>query len=52
MTAELTTVIGQLNIVGGNWRGDAPNKVAVREPKSAGAPGAGTGGKNFFLNAG
>lgn len=43
MTAEITTVIGQLNIVGGSWRGDAPNQVAVREPKSAGAPGAGKG---------
>ncbi len=43
MTAEITTVIGQLNIVGGTWRGDAPNQVAVREPKSAGAPGAGKG---------
>ncbi len=43
MTAEITTVIGQLNIMGGNWRGDAPNQVAVREPKSAGAPGAGKG---------
>lgn len=43
MTAEITTVIGQLNIVGGNWRGDAPNQVAVREPKSAGTPGAGKG---------
>lgn len=43
MTAEITTVIGQLNIVGGNWRGDAPNQVAVREPKSAGSPGAGKG---------
>lgn len=46
MTAEITTVIGQLNIVGGTWRGDAPNQVAVREPKSAGAPGAGKG--DFF----
>lgn len=43
MTAEITTVIGQLNIVGGNWRGDAPNQVAVREPKSAESPGAGKG---------
>jgi serine/threonine protein phosphatase PrpC len=43
MTAEITTVIGQLNIVGGTWRGDAPNQVAVREPKAAGAPGAGKG---------
>ncbi|MFN8454945.1 MAG: hypothetical protein U0401_09810 [Anaerolineae bacterium] len=43
MTAEITTVIGQLNLVGGAWRGDAPNQVAVREPKSAGAPGAGKG---------
>lgn len=43
MTAEFTTVIGQLYIVEGNWRGDAPNQVAVREPKSAGAPGAGKG---------
>lgn len=43
MTAEITTVIGQLNIVGGTWQGDAPNQVAVREPKSVGAPGAGKG---------
>lgn len=46
MTAEITTVVGQLNIVGGTWRGDAPNQVAVREPKSAEAPGAGKG--DFF----
>jgi hypothetical protein len=43
MTPELTTVIGQLNIVGSNWRTDAPNQVAVREPKSVGSPGAGKG---------
>lgn len=43
MTAKLTTVVGQLNIVGGAWRSDAPNQVAVREPKSADKPGAGKG---------
>jgi hypothetical protein len=43
MTAEITTVIGQLNRQGGAWRGDAPNQVAVREPKSADNPGAGKG---------
>lgn len=43
MSAEITTVIGQLSIVGGNWRGDAPNQVAVREPKGADKPGAGKG---------
>lgn len=43
MTVELTSVIGQLNIAGGTWRGDAPNQVAVREPKSAAVPGAGKG---------
>ena len=43
MTAEITTVMGQLNIEGGVWRGDAPNQVAVREPKSADTPGAGKG---------
>jgi hypothetical protein len=43
MTAEIKTVIGQLSITGGTWRGDAPNQVAVREPKSADAPGAGKG---------
>jgi hypothetical protein len=43
MTAELTTVIGQLSIHGGDWRKDTPNQVAVREPKSADVPGAGKG---------
>ncbi len=43
MAAEITTVVGQLNIVGGAWRGDAPNQVAVREPKSADVPGANKG---------
>ncbi|MBN1220137.1 MAG: hypothetical protein JXM69_14510 [Anaerolineae bacterium] len=43
MAAEIKTVIGQLSIAGGSWRGDAPNQVAVREPKSADAPGAGKG---------
>jgi hypothetical protein len=43
MTTEIKTVIGQLSITEGAWRGDAPNQVAVREPKSADAPGAGKG---------
>lgn len=43
MTAEITTVIGQLSIKDGKWRNNAPNQVAVREPKSADAPGAGKG---------
>ncbi|MEW5957784.1 MAG: hypothetical protein AB1801_08680 [Chloroflexota bacterium] len=43
MSAEITTIIGQLKLVEGNWRGDAPNQVAVREPKSADKPGAGKG---------
>ncbi|MBN1992162.1 MAG: hypothetical protein JW953_05620 [Anaerolineae bacterium] len=41
MSAEIKTVIGQLSIAGGSWRGDPPNQVAVREPKSAPARGAG-----------
>ncbi|HRV91853.1 MAG TPA: hypothetical protein P5526_06800 [Anaerolineae bacterium] len=43
MTAEITTVIGQLSIREGVWRQNAPNQVAVREPKAADAPGAGKG---------
>lgn len=43
MNAELTTIIGQISINDGEWRTDAPNQVAVREPKSANAPGAGKG---------
>ncbi|MDX1521350.1 MAG: hypothetical protein R3264_06965, partial [Anaerolineae bacterium] len=43
MTAEIKTVIGQLNIVDGNWRSDTPNQVAVRGPKAAGSLGAGKG---------
>ncbi|MCB9102106.1 MAG: hypothetical protein H6632_21400 [Anaerolineales bacterium] len=43
MTAEITTVIGQLSIREGVWRQEAPNQVAVREPKAADAPGAGKG---------
>lgn len=43
MTAEITTVIGQLSIREGAWRQEAPNQVAVREPKAADAPGAGKG---------
>ena len=43
MTAAIKTVIGQLSIAGGTWRGDPPNQVAVREPTSATAPGAGKG---------
>src|SRR5262247_1278876 len=43
MTAEITTIIDQLSINQGKWRTHAPNQVAVREPKSADAPGAGKG---------
>ncbi len=43
MTAELTTVIGQLNIADGTWQNSAPNQIAVREPKSPHNPGAGKG---------
>jgi len=43
MSAEIATVIGQLNIVGGSWRGDALNQVAVREPQGTDNPGAGKG---------
>lgn len=43
MTAEITTIIGQLSISEGKWRTHTPNQVAVREPKSADAPGAGKG---------
>lgn len=43
MTAEVITIIGQLNIRDGSWRSDAPSQVAVREPKAEDAPGAGKG---------
>jgi hypothetical protein len=43
MTAEMTTVIGQFSIINGRWHNDAPNQVAVREPKSADGPGKGKG---------
>ncbi len=43
MTAEITTVVGQLSISGGKWRSKAPNQVAVREPKSEDIPGVGKG---------
>ncbi len=43
MTAEITSVVGQLSISGGKSRPNAPNQIAVREPKSADAPGAGKG---------
>ena len=43
MTAEITTVISQFSIVNGTWHNDAPNQVAVSEPKSADGPGAGKG---------
>ena len=43
MTAEMTTVIGQFSIINGRWHNDAPNQVAVREPKSADGPGTGKG---------
>lgn len=42
-TTELTVTIAQASIANGAWRGDAPNQVAVREPKRADAPGAGKG---------
>jgi hypothetical protein len=32
MSVELKTVMGQMNIVGGQWVSDAPNTLAVREP--------------------
>ncbi len=32
MSIELKTVMGQMNIVGGQWVSDAPNSLAVREP--------------------
>jgi hypothetical protein len=32
MSIELKTVMGQMNIVGGQWVSDAPNALAVREP--------------------
>lgn len=43
MTTEITTVMGQFSIVNGRWHNDAPNQVAVSEPKSADRPGAGKG---------
>ncbi len=43
MTAEITTIVGQLNIAGGKWRSNAPNQIAVREPKADDIPGAGKG---------
>jgi hypothetical protein len=32
MNIELKTVMGQMNIVGGQWMSEAPNALAVREP--------------------
>ncbi len=43
MTAEIKTIVSQLNLAGGTWRDDAPNQVAVREPQSADVPGVGKG---------
>ena len=43
MNAEFTTIIGQLCIEDNEYFSEAPNQVAVREPKSADAPGAGKG---------
>lgn len=43
ITAELTTMIGQLNIVKGAWQNEALNQIAVREPKNAHSPGNGKG---------
>jgi hypothetical protein len=43
MSADVTTVIGQLSLSEGKWRNKAPNQVAVREPKGVDAPGAGKG---------
>ena len=43
MTADITTVVGQLSISGGKGRRKSPNEVAVGEPKAEGAPGAGKG---------
>lgn len=43
MTAELTTVVGQLSIKAGKLHSKALNQVAVREPKSEDVPGVGKG---------
>ena len=43
MTAEITTIIGQMSIKEGKWRNKAPNQVAVREPKSTETVGTGKG---------
>jgi hypothetical protein len=43
MDAKFTTVVGQLSLSNGQWATQAENQVAVREPKSADAPGAGKG---------
>jgi hypothetical protein len=43
MTAELTTVVGQLRIKAGKWHSKASNQVAVREPKTEDVPGVGKG---------
>jgi hypothetical protein len=43
MDAKFTTVVGQLSVIDGKWETRAENQVAVREPKSANAPGAGKG---------
>ena len=40
MDAKFTTVVGQLSLNNGQWETQAENQVAVREPKSADAPGA------------
>ena len=34
MSIEMKTLMGQLNIVGGQWVNEAPNALAVREPPS------------------
>lgn len=43
MSAEITTIVAQLNIIEGQWHSNAPNQAAVREPKSAEMPGFGKG---------
>jgi len=49
MTAELKTTIGQLSIARGSWRGDPPNQVAVREPKSTAADAHTAGKGDLFV---
>ncbi|MDM8531981.1 hypothetical protein QUF63_12480 [Anaerolineales bacterium HSG25] len=43
MTAEITTLVGQLKIMNGTWQSNALNQVAVREPKATDSLGRGKG---------